>query len=86
MKIYNFFKIFKKISRFFQIFLKFYRIFGEYLYKNLEHLEICICLGFGGGAELPDASEFLEIWVEKSMETCDFWIVLMEFLPFFSNF
>ena len=35
------------------------------------------------GAKPPDASEFMEIRGEKSMETCKFWIVLMEFLPFF---
>ena len=57
---------------------------GENLDKNLEHLEIYICRGFGGGA--PDAIEFMEIGVEKSMETGNFWIVLMEILPFFQFF
>ena len=37
-----------------------------------------------GRAEPPDAGEFMEIWVEKSMETCNFCIVLMELLSFFN--
>ena len=64
-KIYNFFKLFKKISRFFQ---HLFEILSNFWHlDNLENWEICICRGFGGGA--PDACEFLEIWVEKSMET-----------------
>ena len=81
MKNYNFQKIFKKISQFFQ---KFYRIFGENLETNWENLEICISRGFGGGA--PGSSEFIEIRVEKSKETLNFRIVLMEFLAFFHIF
>ena len=68
----------------FSIFFKFYRIFGENLDTNLENLDICIC--GGSGAEPPDASEFMEIWIEKSTETCNFCIVLHEFLPFFQIF
>ena len=60
---------------FFKSFFKICQIFG----KNLENAFVG-----GSGAELPDASEFLEIWVEKSMETCNFLIVLMEIFPFFS--
>ena len=32
------------------------------------------------GAEPPDANEIMEIWVERSMETCNFWKILMEIL------
>ena len=81
MKNLQFFTIFKKISRFFQFFLKFYRIFGENLDKNLEK---CICRGLG--AETLDAREVMEIWVEKSMKTNNFLIVIMEFLPFLQIF
>ena len=82
MKNLQFFKkIFNKISRLFQFFL-IYRIIGENLDRNLENLEICIYTGFLG-RRLPDASEFIEIVVEKSMKTSNFCIVLNEFLPFF---
>ena len=58
------FQFLKKISRkfrdFFKDFLNFYRIIGENLDTNVKDLEICICKGFGG-AEPPDASEFMEI-------------------------
>ena len=65
-----FLKISNKISRFFQKFLKIYRFFGANLDKNLENVETCISRGSRG--EPPVASEFLDIWVEKSMETCIF--------------
>ena len=68
------------------VFFKFYGIFGENLGKNLENLEISICRGFRAGAEPPDTSEFMQIWLEKSMETSNFWIVRMEILPFFKIF
>ena len=38
------------------------------------------------GAEPPDANEFMEIWEEKSMETCNFWKILMEILASFQFF
>ena len=67
-----------KISRFFPIF-KFYRIFWRKFGQKFRNID------FEGdrGAEPPEASEFMDSWVEKSMEICNFWIVLMEFLPFF---
>ena len=43
-------------------FFKFSWIFCENLEKNLE-----LCIRRGSGAQPPDASEFLEILVEKSM-------------------
>ena len=36
-----------------------------------------------GGPEPPDASEFMEIWIEKSMETMTF---LKNFMKFWVNF
>ena len=55
----------------FIIFWKFYRTFRENSGKNLGkfgniHLE-------GVGAEPPEASEFIKILVDKSMETCNYW-------------
>ena len=56
-------QLFKNFQEKFAIFWKCYRIFGENVDENLE---ICICRGFGGGAEPPpEASEFTEIWLEK---------------------
>ena len=63
MKNLQFFENFKEILRFFPIFFKFYRIFRENLGKTLE---ICICRGFEGRANLLKT-------VEKSMETGSFW-------------
>ena len=70
MKNLQFLTIFKRISRFFQKLFKFYRIFGENLDKNLENLEICICMGLGG--EPPDASEFMEIWEKNQWKPAIF--------------
>ena len=70
-KNYNFLYIFKKISRFFSKFFEIlsnvWRKFGQKVrkFRNMD-------LSGVRGAEPPDASEFLEIWVEKSIETCDF--------------
>ena len=83
MKNLQFLKIFKEISRLFQKLFKISSNFWQNLGNNLENLEMCIC---GSGAESPDASEFIEIWVEKSMKTCYFSIVLIEILPFFPIF
>ena len=72
-------QFFQKFSMKFRDFPpKFYLIFGENLDKNLE---ICICRGFGGGNPPPDASEFMEIWVEKSMEILPFFQFFKEFYP-----
>ena len=75
-------KIFKKISKFVQNLFKFYRIFGE-------NLEICVCRGFGCLAprrlQIDGKITFMEFWNSeylKSMETCNFCILLNEFLPF----
>ena len=88
MKNLQFLKKFQEnLAIFSKFFFKFYRIFGENLDKNLENLEMCICTV--SGAEPPDASEFMEIWVEKSMENWNIWIVLMEnlhFSKFLKNF
>ena len=62
-KIYNFLKNFQENFEIFSNFLKFYRIFGENLDKNLEKLKYAFAGGSGGRD--PDASEFMEIWVEK---------------------
>ena len=73
MKNLQFFQIFKEISRFFQIFLKvlshFWRKFGQE-FRKFWNIHLDAVPGCGG--ETPDASEFMEIRVEKSMETCDF--------------
>ena len=78
MKNLQFLKNCKENFAIFSIFLNIYRIFGENLDKNLE---ICICKGFGSGAEPPNQKNQ---WIEKSMETCNYLIVLMKILPFFN--
>ena len=80
-KIYNFLKSFEEN---FAIFKKIFKILSHFWRKldiNLENLEIWICRRFGGRSP-TEASEFIEIWVEISMETGNFCIVLMEFLRF----
>ena len=72
MKNWQFFKNFQEnFAIFSKNFWKFIRIFGENVDKNLENLEICTFRGVRW-AEPPDASEFMEIWEEKSMETINF--------------
>ena len=80
------FQFLKKIQVNFAIFSKFYRIFGENQDKIQKIYKYAFVGGSGGGAPPPDDSEFMEIRVEKSMETCNCCIVLMEFLPFFKFF
>ena len=45
-------------------------------------MEICICRWFGGQSPPPNATELMEIGVEKSMEARNFCIILMEPMPF----
>ena len=68
-KFRDFFKIFWNFIEFY-----FWRKFGQQFWylRNMHSYGV-------RGAETPDASEFLEIWVEKSMETCDFLIIRIEF-------
>ena len=71
MKNLQFFKKFsRKFRDFFKNVFKFYLIFGKNLDKNLENLEIGISRG--SGAEPPEASEYIKIRVENSMETFNF--------------
>ena len=69
-KNYDFLNFQENFAIFSKYCWQFYRILGENLGKNLDILEIWIYSG--SGAESPDASEFLEIWVEKSMENWNF--------------
>ena len=57
--------------------LKLYRNFRDNLGTNVENLRICICWGIGGGA--PEASEFIKILGEKSMETYNFLKIFMNY-------
>ena len=85
-KIYNFLKRFKEISLFFQQFFKnlskFWRKFGQ-KFRNLRNMHWS---KVRGGRAPSNVREFMEIWVEKLMETFNFWMVLMEILPFFNFF
>ena len=78
------FQFFQNFQENFAIFSKFFRNFIEFLAKIWKKLRKLRNMHSSRvrGAEPSDASEFLEIWVEKSMETNSFWIVLIEFLPF----
>ena len=55
------------------IFQKFYRIFRENLGKNLENFRNVFLGGSG------KAIEFIKIFVEKAMKTCNFLIIFMNY-------
>ena len=56
----------------FAIFSKFFNILSNFSRKFGQNLEICIFRGFPG-PEPPEAREFMKNFVEKLMETGDFW-------------
>ena len=86
MKKLQFLKIFNKFSRFFQKLIENYIEFLAKLWEKIRKFRNMHLYGIGGrNPPPPDDSEFMEIWVEKSMKTWNFWIVLMEIFPFFQN-
>ena len=68
----NFAIFFKNSLKCYRILAKIWKIFRKF--RNMHLYEV-------RGAEPPEASEIMEIWVEKSMKTSKFLIVIMEFLP-----
>ena len=86
MKNLQFFQNFQEnVAIFSNFFWNFLKVLAKIWRKKFRKFRNMHLAGVRG-AEPPDASEFLEMWVEKSMETGDFWIVLMEFFPFFQIF